>query len=255
VARLRWESGKNSGNGSGGGRNPAAGGGKSGSQGSDTRIFVDVGGRGGFRGRLVRWIGTAAVLVLAFLALEGFGWLPSFHNPFAETTTVRSGPVLLKSITELHKYEAASGEFEVVVELQNSSILPSFIQGSDTLFLGDGTVNAYVDFSSLTSTAVQVSPDRLSATIHLPHAKLEDAQLDVKKSYVIGSQQGLIDRLNSLIGGDPNAAQQLYVEATKKITDASTKSQLIPIAEGNTRNMLNGLLHSLGFTDVTVVFG
>jgi hypothetical protein len=216
---------------------------------------VDVGGRGSLRSRLVRWVVAAAAVVVLFLAFEGFGWLPSFHNPFGETTTERSGPVLLKSITELHKYEAASGEFEVVVELQNSSFLPSFIQGSDTLFLGDGTVGAYVDFSTLTSTAVQVSSDRLTATIKLPHAKLDPAQLDVKKSYVIGSQQGLIDKLNQLIGGDPNAAQQLYVDATKKITDASTQSQLVSIAEGNTRNMLNGLLRSLGFTNITVSFG
>jgi hypothetical protein len=251
VARVRWESGKNTRK--AGGATPAGSTG-GGSQGSDTRIFVDVGGRGSLRARLFRWIVGAAALLVLFLAVEGFGWLPSFHNPFAETQTERSGPVLLKSITELHRYEAASGEFEVVVELQNSSFLPSFIQGSDTLFLGDGTVNAYVDFSTLSSTAVQVSADRLSATIHLPHAKLEDAQLDVKKSYVIGSQQGLIDRLNNLIGGDPNAAQQLYVDATKKITDASKQSQLVNIGEGNTRNMLNGLLHSLGFKDVTVIF-
>jgi hypothetical protein len=251
MARLRWESGKSTGK-TGGTQTSAGAGG--GSQGSDTRIFVDVGGRGGFRARLVRLIGVGAIVAVLFLAVEGFGWLPSFHNPFAETTTERSGPVLLKSITELHKYEAAAGEFEVVVELQNSSILPSFIQGSDTLFLGDGTVNAYVDFNTLTSTAVQVSADRLSATIHLPHAKLADAVLDVKKSYVIGSQQGLIDRINGLIGGDPNAAQRLYVDATKKITEASKQSQLVTIAEGNTSNMLNGLLHSLGFKDVTVLF-
>src|SRR5271166_4203269 len=71
----------------------------------------------------------AAVIVLA-LVLSAVHLLPQLRNPFAETTTDRSQPVLLKSITQLSRYEAASGSFEVVVDLQQHSFLPSFIEGS-----------------------------------------------------------------------------------------------------------------------------
>jgi hypothetical protein len=55
-------------------------------------------------------------------------WCLSGICPFAETTTVRSQPVILKSITNLSRYEAASGSFEVVVDLtKRTSLLPSFL--------------------------------------------------------------------------------------------------------------------------------
>jgi len=63
-----------------------------------------------------------AVLVFALSAAR---LLPHFRNRFAETTVDRSQPVLLKSITALSRYEAASGSFQVVVDLSTrSSFLP-----------------------------------------------------------------------------------------------------------------------------------
>ena len=88
----------------------------------------------------------AAVLVLV-LVLSAVHLLPQLRNPFAETTTVRSQPVILKSITSLSRYEAASGSFEVVVDLtKRTSLIPSFLEGSETLFIGQGTDIAVVDF-------------------------------------------------------------------------------------------------------------
>jgi hypothetical protein len=183
-------------------------------------------------------------------ALGSLTNLIHFSNPFGETTTTRSSPVLLKSITELKRFEAASGEFQVVTEVQNSSWLPSFLAGSDTFFLGDGTVNAFVDFSHLDQNHVKVSTDRLSATITLPKPVLDPTALDVHKSYIIGQQQGLFDRL---FNNDPNSVQPLLVEATKQIDGAAAKSQLVSIAEKDTTQMLEGLLHSLGFTGTITV--
>src|SRR5713101_2558685 len=101
----------------------------------------------------VGWIVAAIVAVLVLvLVLSAVHLLPQLRNPFAETTTVRSQPVILKSITNLSRYEAASGSFEVVVDLtKRTSLLPSFIAGSETLFVGQGTDFAFVDFSRLKS--------------------------------------------------------------------------------------------------------
>jgi hypothetical protein len=221
---------------------------------SDTRIFVNVGNRLGLRGKLVRLVAAVAALVALALVASAIHLLPQLRNPFKETTTDRSQPVLLQSIVEMKRYDAAMGNFQVVVDLSSSSFLPSFLQGNETIFIGVGTDIAYVDFSTLPSTAVQVSADRLSATITLPHAKLAGAVLDVKKSYVFGQQQGLIDRLGSLFGGDPNSQQKVYVLATQKIDAVAGQSELLADAENNTRNMLTGLLHSLGFKNVTVAY-
>jgi len=228
--------------------------GSSGGSGNEVRVVVDGRG-GGFRSRIARWVSVIAGIVVLFLVLSAVHLLPQLRNPFAETTTDRSQPVILHSIVELHRYEAASGNFSVVVDVTKSSWLPSFLQGSETVFVGIGTDNSYVDFSKLDASAVTVSDDRRTASIRLPHAQLEPATLDVKESYVLGTQKGLIDSLGGLFGGDPNSQQQFYVMATNKISEAATKSSLIKDAERNTRVMLEGLLHSLGFTTVEVTFG
>lgn len=199
--------------------------------------------------------GVAVVLLaVVVLVASAVHLLPQLRNPFAEKTEERSGPVLLQSIVELSRYEAASGSFQVIVDITTSSILPSFLVGSDTMFVGVGTDNSYVDFSRLKGDAVKVSDDRLSATITLPHAQLEPANLDVKESYVYAQQQGLFTRVNDFLSGNPNSQQALYELAQKKIGEAAGKSTLVADAERNTKTMLVGLLQSLGFKNITVTY-
>jgi hypothetical protein len=201
-------------------------------------------------------IGTLAVLIAAVLALSAVHLLPQLRNPFSETTTERTQPALLKSITAMSRYEAASGSFEVVVDLtKRVSLIPAFLAGSDTLFIGDGTDIAYVDFSGLKGKAITVSPDRLSVTVTLPAAQLEPASLNVQQSYVVAEQQGLANRIGDFFSGNPNGQQQVYILAAQQIQTAARQSPLVSQAETNTRTMLNGMLTSLGFTHVTVAFG
>jgi Protein of unknown function (DUF4230) len=198
---------------------------------------------------------TAAVLVLV-VVLSAAHLLPQLRNPFAETTTVRSEPVILKSITELSRYEAASGSFEVVVDLtRRTSLLPSFLAGSETLFIGQGTDIAFVDFSQLKNQAITVNASRTAVTVSLPKAQLEPAALNVSQSYVYAQQQGLFNRIGNFFSGNPNSQQQVYVLAQQKIQAAAQQSPLLSEAQKNTEGMLDGMLSSLGFQQVTVTFG
>jgi hypothetical protein len=164
-------------------------------------------------------------------------------------------PRLLKSITALSRFEAASGSFQVVVNLtQKANLLPSFLQGSQTLFVGQGSEIAYVDFSRLKSPAVQVSGNRTAVTIRLPRAQLEPAVLNVKQSYVFAQQQGLLNRIGNFFSGNPNNQQQVYILAQQKIQTAARTSPLLAEAQRNTTSMLTGMMHSLGFQRVTVTF-
>ena len=127
--------------------------------------LVRVRGRG-MIGKLMA--GAVAVVAVAVLivVLSAVSLLPRLHNPFGETTSVRSQPVLLKSITALSRYQAASGSFQVVVNLtQKANLLPAFLEGSQTLFVGQGSEIAYVDFGRLKGPAIQVSADRTAVTI------------------------------------------------------------------------------------------
>ncbi|MEV4675727.1 MULTISPECIES: DUF4230 domain-containing protein [Actinomadura] len=199
---------------------------------------------------LVLVVATVALVLLAQQALRG---LPGWLNPFAEETKDRSGPVLLKSIRDLHRYEAASGSFQVIVDLEkDAKFLPGSLRGKRTLFVGNGTVDAYVDFSQLASGAVKVNEDRTAATITLPRAQLEKTNLDPKTSYVYATERGLIDRFGDFFSSNPNNQQQLYVLASQKIQTAAAQSGLTQRADANTKTMLENMLKALGFTTVTV---
>ena len=194
-------------------------------------------------------------LVVLALVLSAVHLLPTLRNPFGETTTDRSQPVVLKSISQLSRYEAASGSFEVVVDLKSHSFLPSFIEGSDTLFVGQGTDIAYVDFSQLKGQAIQVNAKRTAVTVALPKAQLEPAVLNVHSSYVYAEQEGVANRIGNFFSGNPNNQQKVYEAAQTKIQNAAKSSQLLAQAQKNTQTMMTGMLKSLGFQQVTVTFG
>jgi len=200
-------------------------------------------------------LGAVAAILVVVVVLSAVHLLPHLRNPFAETTTVRAEPVILKTITALSRYEAASGTFQVVVDVTQRSSLPAFLEGSQTLFVGEGTDIAYVDFSHLNSQAIQVSADRAAVTVNLPKAQLEPAVLNISQSYVFAVQEKLFNRIGNFFGGNPNSQQQVYVLAQQKIQAAAGHSPLLAQAKTNTRSMLTSMLHSLGFNRVTVEFG
>jgi hypothetical protein len=210
---------------------------------------------GSLLGRLAALVAAVAGVVALLIVLAAVHLLPQLRNPFVTTTTQRTGPVLLKSITALSRYEAASGTFQVVVELaSHTAFLPSFIAGSDTLFIGQGTEIAYVTFAGLTGKAIRMSAPGKAVTISLPPAQLEPAVLNVNQSYVYAEQQGLLNRVGNFFSGNPNSQQAVYILAQKKIEQAAKISSLLPDAQRNTRLMLDGMLHALGFQQITVRF-
>ena len=206
-------------------------------------------------GPLAALVAAMAVIVAGVVVITAVHLLPHLRNPFAESTTVRSQPPLLKSITALSRYQAASGSFQVIVDLsQKARYLPSFLEGSDTLFVGQGTVAAYDDFSQLASRDIQVSRGRTAVTVQLPEPQLGPAALDVRQSYVFAQQQGLLNRIGNFFSGNPNSQQQVYILAQQRIQAAASHSPLLAQARTSTRNMLTGMLHALGFRQVTVIF-
>lgn len=207
-----------------------------------------------------RWpilVGIVLVAVVG-LAVWTVRSLPSLLNPFdGEAEQVdRSGAAVLRSIEDLSDYRAATGHFEVVVDLEEDAAgLPSFIRGERTLFVAVGTVDASVDFSGLGEDAVEISEDRRSVSLRLPEAELSDAAIDPEQSYVVARQRGLVDRLGGVFEDEPTSERQLYILAEQKLEAAATQGSLTATAEQNTRAMLDALLRSLGFTEVSVEFG
>ncbi|MFJ9027346.1 DUF4230 domain-containing protein [Streptomyces sp. NPDC102274] len=210
------------------------------------------------RTRLSRWgrLPLALVVVAALLfAGSRLDLLPGSGDLFGEETNDRTGPTLLESIQDLDRYEAASGNFQVVVDLEkDAKYLPDAIRGTRTLYVGAGTVSSYVDFSGLGEQNVQVDEERTAATIRLPHARLGKPALDPERSYAVSKERGLLDRLGDLFSDNPADEHAVNKLAARHIGDAAKDSELTARAEKNTTGMLQGLLRSLGFTEVKVEF-
>ena len=216
--------------------------------------------------RWPRWTPAAVVAGLLVIVLAGgltvmagaVERLNPFHNGVIQRRTIdRSGPAVLKAINDMGEFHAASGYYEVVIDVEHDvHPLPSFLAGERVLFVGAGTVDVAVDFRDLGPGAVTVNADRTTATIKLPPPELTKPSLDVSRSYLASDQRGLFDRLHGALSDNPGADQrQLYTLASKRIAQAATATtDLQTRGETNTRGMLQGLLRSLGFTDVTVTF-
>lgn len=199
----------------------------------------------------------AVVLVLAvFFAGIRLSVLPGLKDLFGTETRDRSGPALLQSIQDMSRYDAASGNFQIVVDLEkDAKFLPDAVRGTRTLYVGAGTVDAYVDLGKVGEEDVTVDEDRTTATLRLPHAVLGRPALDPDRSYAVSKQRGLLDRLGDLFSDNPNGEQAVQKLAVRHIGDAAKKSGLTARAEKNTTDMLRGLLRSLGFEEVKVTYG
>ncbi|MEU0216978.1 DUF4230 domain-containing protein [Streptomyces sp. NPDC006265] len=209
--------------------------------------------------RMPGWAKVVAALVLVlvvFFAGLRLSVLPGLKDLFGTETHDRSGPALLKSVQDISRYDAASGNFQVVVDLEkDAKLLPDAIRGTRTLYVGAGTVDAYVDLGKVGENDVKVNGDRTSATLRLPHAQLGKPALDPARSYAVSKQRGLFDRLGDLFSDNPNGEQAVQKLAVRHIGDAAKESELTARAESNTTGMLEGLLRSLGFKEVRVSYG
>ena len=160
--------------------------------------------------------------------------------------TDRSQPALLQSITDISEYHAAVGSFQVVVDKEEDGAdwLPDLITGRRTLLVAAGTVDAYVDLSSLAVTDLTLSEDGKSVTVRLPDAQLDKPNLDHDRTYVFTQDRGVLDRIADAMEAPQQA--KYFALAETKLTAAAAESELQQRAVDNTKAMLTGMFNSLG---------
>jgi len=211
--------------------------------------------RSSLLGGAVRALALVVAVLLGWVGVHHIGdLLPGFGNPFKTEQVDRTGPAVLKALNDLHDYHAASGSYQVMIDIEkDAKYFPSFLKGERTLFLAQGSVDAAVDFSGLGPDAVTVNPDH-SVTITLPHAQLAKPVLDTAASHVVDRDRGLLDRVGSVFSDSPTSEQALYAAAEPKLRAAADESALVKKADENTSQMLTRFLSGLGFDKVTVAW-
>ncbi len=176
-------------------------------------------------------------------------------NPFGTKEVDRQQPALLQAITSMSDYRAASGTFEVVVDLEkDAKWLPSVIKGERTIVLAHGSVDAGVDFSKLDASAIVADQKAGTVTLKLPKATLREAQIDLSRTKILDQQRGILDRIGSTFGDSSDLDKKTLQLAQKKLGAAAIDSNITKLAEANTRQMLTQLANGLGYPTVTVTF-
>ena len=199
---------------------------------------------GGFMAVLVA-LACAVVLMLS-------GILPVFGR---SKTVDRTQTPVLQRIAKLNQFKAATGTFQVIVDVENDvEGLPSFLAGERTLLVATGEVEAEVDFTGLRSDAIVVDEADGSVVITVPPPTLTSARIDNSKTRVYSRERGLLNRLEDFASDQPVDDQALYVEAEDRMEEAAAASDLSGLARPNTTDMLEAMLGSLGYDDVTVVY-
>ena len=196
-------------------------------------------------------VAAIAVLLIA-AAIDPWGLLP---NPFTKKTIDRSEPAILNRLSDLSEYKAATAQLQELIDVEHDvRFVPSVISGDRATFLAFGTVDAVVDFGALGEGAVEVTNDRKTVHVVLPHARVDDVHVDPSRSKVVNRQRGVLDRIGGVFSDNPTSERELYQLSERRLTKAAQDSKLRSRAETNTRAMLRSLLQSLGFEDITVDF-
>jgi hypothetical protein len=197
--------------------------------------------------------GAFAALLLIAVGWVAAGGLSSL-NPFKEKTVDRSPPAVLKSISKLSEYHAATARLQQVVDVEHDvAHVPGFIAGSRTTMVAAGSVDAVVDFGRLDKRNVRLSQDGKAATLMLPAPRLAKPQLDLKQSRIVGTDRGLVNRVGSIFESGTESQRTMLVRAQDKLARAAAADRELPAtARRNTTRMLTGLLKGLGVERVTV---
>jgi hypothetical protein len=198
---------------------------------------------------------VAAVAVAVPVGAQIVGAFSALPGTFEQQTVDRSPAPLMVALADIAEYHAASGTFQVLVELERDTPhVPALISGERTTLFASGHVNAVVDFADLGPERVSVSADRRAVTFALSVPRLSAATLDPAASRVVGRDRGFVERLAAVIEDNPVRDEELYRLAAQKLDDVAQQSDLTVRAEANTREMLTSLARSLGYEQVTVTF-
>jgi hypothetical protein len=197
----------------------------------------------------------AALAVVVPLGAQVAGLLPALSAPFAPQTVDRGPAPLLTALTDISEYHAATGTFQVLVDIERDTPhIPALISGERTTLFATGSVDAVVDLGGLGPDRVTTSVDQSAVVFTLPPARLDPATLDPAATRVVGRERGVVERLAGVLTSNPVHDEELYRLAARKLDETARQSDLALRAEANTRNMLTSLARSLGYEQVTVTF-
>jgi hypothetical protein len=206
---------------------------------------------------------VVGVVVLALLLATLVPFRNFLDDLFNRDTYTATGDVVLKRLQDSQKLEVAKGTFDVPVVVCNgrATAHEQFGGDADELLntcdgLGDekatviirSDVSSVIDLDDIKPGDVEI--DGKEITIRVPRPRLDDPKVDAEKGVMIVGIES-----SPLPGKLPDDYIARAAKSAKgAVSSVADESGLNERGEESTRSILEGLLKSFGFTDVTIEF-
>lgn len=193
--------------------------------------------------RLLRWwwiFAVAAIVIAITYIYIGIKGNSPIHLEVERNTRIDLTPEQILSVRDIGQWEFLTINTEELVEWQRSRTLTT-----DRLTrIYQGTLRLGIDMSKASDDWFTSLPDS-TAQLILPHAALLDNNfIDEARSRSF-YEKGSIP---------PEARDQLYDQARKKMMQRCLTPQNLQTAERNARNEFTRIFKSFGFKTVTIQF-
>lgn len=193
--------------------------------------------------RLLRWwwiFAVAAIVIAVAYIYIGIKENPPIHLEVEHNTRIDLTPEQIQSVRDIGQWEFLTINTEELVEWQR----PRTLTTDRLTRIYQGTLRLGIDMSKATDNWFTSLPDS-TAQLILPHAALLDNNfIDEARSRSF-YEKGTIP---------PEARDQLYTQARKKMMQRCLTPQNLQTAERNARNEFTRIFKAFGFKTVTIQF-
>jgi thiamine phosphate synthase YjbQ (UPF0047 family) len=201
---------------------------------------------------------TVSIAVGGLIAAAlGLGWLlgarvhaPSLPPSSSSVTVVRPLPNVLLAVRDLAALETVSFHMERVIDLsEKQSRFFGLIETEDALLLvAVADVTAGVNLAKLNAEDVQADIKNGRAHVTLPQPEILHVTLDPAHTYVHTRKTGLLAQRQEQLESRARA------EAEQALVEAAKQAQILSRAQQNAARVVNGLVRSLGYSEVEITF-
>lgn len=204
--------------------------------------------------------GALALLIVTNLA--GFDPIGSLRESlFGIEDRPKAASTTLVSIKEVAELKVATGTFSVPVMFGEDQdgilkkVIPDAFDGNSGVAIYEGSVDAFVDLSSLTEDDIEIDRKNRSIVITVPEPELSDPNVDESRSQVVVQNRGVFTRVGEFFDDKPlSDREKLDDVAVEALVEAADQSNLAETARDNAETFLTDLAKNLGYDTVTVRF-
>lgn len=205
---------------------------------------------------IVIGLGIAALVLLASLAYIA-GKAANTVSNLGDATSVitgegeftRLGPVTAQSLRELSELTTVEIIQYTTIEKGDDRGWLNWAAGDQISMFVVASIGAGVDLEKLSADDIFADPETGEAVVRLPAAEITYIAPDTEATHVYNRETGLFTK------GNPDLERSARLAAEEVLLQQALDTGILDRAEGRAITVLESLIESLGYTDVTVVIG